>query len=68
MLRFSRVASAEFFGIAAHAEIVPDSVLAKMFGNAFIKHEIKEQFTALAGEMTRRHARAAAESPAAPTP
>lgn len=41
-----------------HAEIVPDSVLARMFGAAFVRHEVGEQFRALLAEMTRREQRA----------
>ena len=39
-----------------HAEMVPDSGIARTFGGPFIKHEIEEQFTALAAEMARRKA------------
>ena len=38
-----------------HAEIVPDSAIARTFGAPFVKHEIEEQFTALAAEMARRN-------------
>lgn len=37
-----------------HAEIEPDSVLARMFGASFLRHEIEEQFHAMAGEMEKR--------------
>lgn len=37
-----------------HAEIEPDSILARMFGATFIRHEVEEQFHAMAGEMARR--------------
>jgi hypothetical protein len=37
-----------------HAEIVPDSVLARTFGAPFVRHEVEEQFPAMAAEMTRR--------------
>lgn len=39
-----------------HAEMVPDSAIARTFGGPFIKHEIEEQFSAMAAEMTRRKA------------
>jgi carbon monoxide dehydrogenase subunit G len=42
--------------IRYHAEIVPDSGLAKMFGRPFIQDEVKEQWTALGAEMLRRMA------------
>jgi hypothetical protein len=47
--------------IIYHAESVPDSILARMFGTSFARHEVEEQFLAMAREMTRRHA---SESPA----
>ena len=37
-----------------HAEVTPDSGLARTFGGPFIQHEIEEQFTAMATEMLRR--------------
>ena len=37
-----------------HAEMVPDSGIARIFGGPFIKHEIEEQFSAMAAEMARR--------------
>ena len=37
-----------------HAEMVPDSGIARTFGGPFIKHEIEEQFSAMAAEMARR--------------
>lgn len=37
-----------------HAELTPDSGLALVFGSSFIKHELEEQFTAMAAEMSRR--------------
>lgn len=37
-----------------HAEIEPDSVLARMFGASFLRHEVEEQFYAMAGEMEKR--------------
>jgi hypothetical protein len=40
-----------------HAEIVPDSAIARTFGAPFVRHEVEEQFTALAAEMARRNAR-----------
>ncbi len=54
------------------AEIVPDSVLARMFGAGFVKHEVAEQFRAMAVEMKRRAAAVpalpVAESPPAARP
>lgn len=43
--------------IKYHAESVPDSWLARMFGAGFVRHEIEEQFMALANEMMRRDSR-----------
>lgn len=37
-----------------HAEMVPDSALARLFGSSFIQHEIEEQFVAMGSEMERR--------------
>ena len=37
-----------------HAEMVPDSAIARTFGGPFIKHEIEEYFRAMATEMVRR--------------
>jgi carbon monoxide dehydrogenase subunit G len=39
-----------------HVEVVPDSGIARTFGGPFIKHEIEEQFSAMAAEMARRKA------------
>lgn len=39
-----------------HAEVTPDSGLARTFGGPFIQHEVEEQFTAMAAEMLRRQA------------
>lgn len=36
------------------AEIVPDSVLARLFGATFVRQEVAEQFRALAAEMVNR--------------
>ena len=38
-----------------HAEVVPDSAIARKFGGPFIQHEVEEQFTAMAAEMNRRN-------------
>lgn len=38
------------------AEVVPDSSFARTFGGRFIKHEVEEQFTAMAAEMMQRKA------------
>lgn len=40
-----------------HAESVPDSFLARLFGAAFVRHEIEEQLLAMGREMLRRNAR-----------
>lgn len=42
--------------ISYHAEIVPGSLLARMFGVPFVRHEVEDQFHALIREMLRRHA------------
>ena len=39
-----------------HAEVTPDSGLARTFGGPLIQHEVEEQFTAMAAEMLRRRA------------
>ena len=44
--------------IKYHAESVPDSILARIFGASFARHEVEEQFRAMAREMLRRHASA----------
>jgi carbon monoxide dehydrogenase subunit G len=44
--------------IKYRATIVPNSLLARIFGKSFIRHEVEEQFLEMAKEMTRRHARA----------
>lgn len=51
--------------IAYHAEIAPDSHLARLFGSFFVRHEAEEQFRGLAAEMLRRQA---ASKPAAAVP
>lgn len=43
--------------IKYHAESVPDSVFARMFGASFARHEVEEQFLAMVAEMMRRTAR-----------
>ncbi len=40
-----------------HAEMVPDSVLARIFGAPLVKTEFEGQFTEMAAEMLRRKAR-----------
>jgi len=47
--------------IRYRAETVPDSVLARMFGASFIRHEVREQFLAMSREMLRRAPRGEAE-------
>lgn len=39
-----------------HIEMVPGSLLARMFGLPFVRHEVEEQLQKMASEMTRRHA------------
>lgn len=55
--------------IKYHAESVPDSMLARMFGASFVRHEVGEQFQGMAREMLQRHAHIepAANTPALPT-
>ena len=43
--------------IKYHAESVPDSILARMFGASFVQHEVEEQFLQMTKEMLQRHAR-----------
>ncbi len=43
-------------GVRYHAEIVPDSSIARTFGGPFIQHEVEEQFALIAAEMIRRKA------------
>lgn len=53
--------TAQGVNIRYHAEVEPDSALARMFGAPFVRHEVEEQFTLMAREMLRRQpARAAA--------
>jgi hypothetical protein len=42
--------------ITYHTEIVPDSLLARIFGAPFLRHEFEEQFLSMAREMARRDA------------
>jgi uncharacterized membrane protein len=52
--------------IRYHAEVVPESFLARLFGGSFVRHEIGEQFRLMAREMLRRDSSAkASEMPAA---
>jgi uncharacterized membrane protein len=44
--------------IKYHIEMVPGSLLARMFGLPFARHEVGEQLQRMAREMTRRHDRA----------
>jgi len=41
--------------ITYHASILPDSLLARIFGASFLRHQVEEQFLAMAREMARRH-------------
>lgn len=45
------------------AEIVPDSVLARMFGASVVRREVADQFRAMAGEMVRRGKNAGGSTP-----
>lgn len=47
--------------VAYHAAIVPDSILARMFGASAVGHEVEEQFLAMSREMIRRQALQASE-------
>ena len=38
------------------AEIAPDSLLARIFGQSVVRHEVSEQFVSMSKEMLRRHA------------
>lgn len=40
--------------IRYHAEVEPDSMLARMFGAPFVRHEVEEQFILMSKEMMRR--------------
>ena len=44
--------------IKYHAELVPDSALARMFGASFVRHEVEEQFLTMGREMMQRQSRA----------
>ncbi len=56
--------------ISYHAAILPDSMLARMFGASFVRHEAEEQFLGMSREMIRRHAHATSpdKSPTEPVP
>lgn len=41
--------------IRYHAEAVPDSALARMFGATIVRHEVEEQFREMMSEMMRRY-------------
>ena len=53
--------------IKYHAEIVPDSLLAHVFGASFVRHEVDEEFPGMAREMMRRHTSAEPAAPRIPT-
>lgn len=42
--------------ITYYAEIVPDSLLARMFGQALLWHEVRQRLAAMSKEMLRRYA------------
>jgi uncharacterized membrane protein len=54
--------------IKYHADSVPDSILARMFGASFVRHEVEEQMLAMGREMTRRQASAEPAGNAAELP
>ena len=54
--------------IRYHSRSVPESLLARMFGASFVRHESEKHFVALAGEMLRRHASAEPTSNPAGSP
>jgi carbon monoxide dehydrogenase subunit G len=43
--------------IRYHAEAVPDSAMARMFGATIVRHEVEEQFREMISEMMRRYPR-----------
>jgi hypothetical protein len=43
--------------IRYHAEAVPDSALARIFGATIVRHEVEEQFREMTSEMMRRYPR-----------
>ncbi len=43
--------------IRYHAEAVPDSALARVFGATIVRHEVEEQFREMMSEMIRRYPR-----------
>lgn len=43
--------------IRYHAEAVPDSALARIFGATIVRHEVEEQFREMMSEMMRRYPR-----------
>lgn len=43
--------------IRYHAESVPDSMLAQLFGKPFVREQVGDQFLQMAREMLQRHAR-----------
>lgn len=40
--------------LAYHAELVPDSGIARLFGGPFVQHEVEEQLGEMVGEIERR--------------
>lgn len=50
------VAADQGVRIKYSAEIVPDSLLAQLFGLSIVRHEVSEQFLSLSKEMLRRYA------------
>lgn len=47
--------------LAYHAELIPDSGIARLFGGPFVQHEVEEQLGEMVGEIDRRK-NAAAEA------
>ena len=50
------VAADQGVRISYSAEIVPDSLLAQLFGQSIVRHEVNEQFLSMTKEMLRRYA------------
>ncbi len=46
--------------LSYRAEIVPDSVLARILGASFVRHEVEEQFQSMVAEMKVREGKMSA--------
>ena len=53
-MQLSQVGAGQGVHIRYHAEIVPDSVLARMFGGSSLQQQVQEQFRSMVAEMQRR--------------